>query len=148
MSTKHSQPHPRWLRSTRRGVANALALALLLALGSCSDSDKGPSAPTTPAGIKGSITSNFATGIARGVIRVELNPGNANDGPKALVTVTPLTTILKLSGEEGELRDLNNGVWVSVWFDGPVMESYPVQGTAGTVVIDSLGSSVMKSRTP
>ena len=148
MSTKRSQPHPRWLRSTSRGVTNALALAGLLALASCSDSDKAPTAPTTAAGIRGTITSNFATGIARGVVRVELNPSNPNDGPKALVTVTPATTILKLSGEEGEFRDLNNGVWVSVWFDGPVMESYPVQGTAATIVIDSLGSSVMKSRTP
>jgi len=137
-----------WSRSVSLRITRALALTGLLVAAACSKSDETPSEPTTPAGIRGTITSNFATGIARGVIRVEFNPSNPNDGPKALVTVTSLTTILKLSGEEGEFRDLNNGVWVSVWFDGPVMESYPVQGTAKTVVIDSLGSSVMKNRTP
>ena len=143
MSTKRSQPHPRWRHATSRQLANTLALGGLLAIASCNESDKTPSEPTTPAGITGRITSNFPTGVARGVIRVEFNPDNANDGPKALVTVTPATTIFKLSRDEGELRDLPSGIWVRVWFDGPVMESYPLQGTAGTIVIDSLGSTVM-----
>ena len=133
---------------TRSWAAVAL-LPLAAIVLACSDSpDDTPSEPTTPAGIKGRITSNFPTGIARGVIRVEFSPENANEGPKALVTVTPATLILKLTREEGEFRDLPNGIWVSVWFDGPVMESYPVQGTAGTIVVDSLGSTVMQNRTP
>ena len=127
----------------RLRITVALAFGGLPGIASCNDPDKTPSAPTTPAGITGRITSTFATGVARGVIRVEFNPENANEGPKALVTVTPGTTIMKLSRDEGEFRDLANGIWVRVWFDGAVMESYPVQGTAGTIVIDSLGSSVM-----
>jgi hypothetical protein len=30
---------------------------------------------------------------------------------------------------------LENKQWVKVWFMGPVLESFPVQGTAGQVVI-------------
>ena len=141
------QAYPLLSRSTRRGFTSAIALVGLCLVASCSDSDDGPSEPTEPAGITGRITSTFATGIARGVIRVEFNPDNPNAGPKAIVNVTTATTILKLSKEEGEFRDLTNGIWVRVWFEGAVMESYPVQGTAGTIVIDSLGSTPML-RTP
>ena len=94
---------------TRQWAAIAL-LPLAALVSSCSDSNDTPSEPTTPAGITGRITSNFATGVARGVVRVEFNPNNPNDGPKALVTVAPFTTILKLEGDEGEFRDLYNGI--------------------------------------
>lgn len=131
---------------TRPWAAIAL-LPLAALLVSCTDSNKGPSEPSEPAGISGRITSTFPNGNFRGVIRVEFNPNNPNDGPKALVNVTGETTILTLKREEGDFRSLSNGIWVRVWFEGAVMESYPVQGTAGTIVIDSLGSSVM-NRTP
>ena len=137
-----------WISRPRQFTTSALFALATLVLLSCSDSDDGPSEPTEPAGITGRITSTFPTGVARGVIRVEFNPNNPNDGPKAIVNVTAATTILKLSKEEGEFRDLSNGIWVRVWFEGAVMESYPVQGTAGTVVIDSLGSTPMLLRTP
>jgi hypothetical protein len=147
MIPKVPQPHPLRSRSAIRQLVSALALSGLFVVASCSDAEDSPSEPTTQAGITGRITSNFPTGVARGVIRVEFDPSNANEGPKALVTVTPATAIFKLSRDQGEFRDLSNGIWVRVWFDGAVMESYPVQGTAGTIVIDSLGSSVM-NRTP
>jgi len=131
----------------RRRIKSALAVGLLV-VAACSDSEKAPSEPTTPAGITGRITSVFATTTYSRVVRVEYNPNNPNDGPKAMVTVTNATNILTLSREQGDFRSLNTGIWVRVWFDGAVMESYPVQGTAGTLVIDSLGSSVMKNRTP
>jgi hypothetical protein len=132
---------------TRPWAAVALLPLAALVLACSEDSNNSPSEPTTPAGITGVITSTFTTGIARGVIRVEFSPSNANEGPKALVNVTPTTTIFLLNKEEGEFRNLATGIWVRVWFDGPVMESYPVQGTAGTIVIDSLGSTPML-RTP
>jgi len=127
---------------TRQWAAIALLPLAVISL-ACSDSDEKPTEPTTPAGITGRITSTFPTGPYRGVIRVEFDPDNPNEGPKALVNVTTATTIFTVDGDEGEFRNLANGIWVRVWFDGPVMESYPVQGTAGTIVIDSLGSSVM-----
>jgi hypothetical protein len=49
---------------------------------------------------------------------------------------------VSLFDSNGEFRSLALGQWVRVWFNGPVAESYPVQGTAGTVVIDSLAISV------
>ena len=136
------------IRFARTRPWAAIALLPLTALVlACSESDKTPSEPTTPAGITGRITSTFPTGNFRGVIRVEFDPTNANEGPKAIVNVTTATTILNMKREEGDFRSLSNGIWVRVWFEGAVMESYPVQGTAGTIVIDSLGSSVM-NRSP
>ena len=127
----------------RHAFASALAGVALLVLGACSDSsDDKPTEPTTPAGITGRITSVFPTGPFKGTIRVEFNPGNPNDGPKAIVNVTTLTTILTVARDEVDFRSLSNGIWVRVWFDGAVAESYPLQGTAGTITIDSLGSSV------
>lgn len=131
----------------RRACVSALAGAALLVLAACSESENSPTEPTTPAGISGRITSIVPTGPYRGIVRVEFDPDNPNEGPKAMVNVTTVTTILTISREEGDFRSLSNGHWVRVWFDGPVAESYPVQGTAGTIVIDSLGSSVA-SRAP
>ena len=143
MIPKRPQAHLRWPRSRGRRFASALASAALLAIAACSDSDNTPSEPTTPAGIAGRITSVVPSGNFRGYVRVEFNPNNPNEGPKAVVGVTGATTILTLAREEGDFRNLSNGIWVRVWFEGAVAESYPVQGTAGTIVIDSIGSSVM-----
>jgi hypothetical protein len=40
-----------------------------------------------------------------------------------------------LEGGTGRPADLGPGQMVSVWFDGPVEESYPVQATATDVRI-------------
>ena len=37
----------------------------------------------------------------------------------------------------GSFDDLTEGTAVQVWFDGPVAESYPVQATAGSIVIEA-----------
>lgn len=58
---------------------------------------------------------------------------------RASVRVTPSTRILVGAGPEttdGAVRDLVTGVTVRVWFTGPVAESYPVQATAGTVLVE------------
>jgi hypothetical protein len=57
---------------------------------------------------------------------------------KAMVKVTKGTKIYRQIG--GELReasfdDLKGGVKVEIWFQGPVAESFPVQATAGKIVI-------------
>lgn len=132
-------PRSRW----RQAVCCVVASTALIAVAACSKSDKSPTEPATPAGILGRITSVVPTGNYRGYVRVEYNPTSASDGPKAIVAVTNSTTILLVSRAEGEFRNLIVGMWVRVWFDGPVAESYPVQGTAGTIAIDSTGSSVL-----
>lgn len=103
----------------------------------CSDSASAPSVPSGPAGIAGRITSVVPDGNYRGTIRVETNPLSNSGSPKAVVTVANGTIVLLTSRAEGEFRSLSVGQWVRVWFDGPVLESYPIQGLAGTVVIDS-----------
>ncbi len=127
----------------RRTSASLLLAAAWATLSACDTSAKSPVEPSTPAGITGRITSVVPVGNFRGTIRVEANPGSPSSGDKAIVTVTGATTILLVSRAEGEFRLLQSGQWVRVWFDGPVAESYPVQGTAATVVIDSAGTSLM-----
>ncbi|MBL0171977.1 MAG: DUF3221 domain-containing protein [Gemmatimonadaceae bacterium] len=126
-----------------RGATKVLLVAVCATAAACGDSAKSPSEPKTPVGIAGRITSVVPTGSFRGTIRVEENPLAPSGGNKALVTVTGATTILLLSRAEGEFRQLRSGQWVRVWFNGPVAESYPVQGTAATIVIDSAGTTVM-----
>ena len=126
-------------------IGFVLSAAIWVAASSCGDSAKSPTEPTTPVGIAGRVTSIVPAGNFRGTILVEFDPSSPNGGPKALVTVTGASVILLVSRDEGEFRALQLGQWVRVWFDGPVAESYPVQGTAATVVIDSAGSSVLRS---
>jgi Protein of unknown function (DUF3221) len=134
----------------RRWAACALLVFATLGALACSDSPTTPVIPDTPAGIAGRVTSIVSTGNFSGRILVEFNPGSPNTGPKALVNVTGTTQVFVVRtgnsaayDDNGEFRSFAVGQWVRVWFTGPVQESYPVQGTAGTVVIDSLGVSVV-----
>lgn len=87
--------------------------------------------PTSEPSIAGAITA--VEGIR---IRVETDPRSPSGSPKASVRVDSTATILRRSGELARLEDLKLGSRVSVWFDGPVMESYPVQAIAGTIVVE------------
>jgi len=59
----------------------------------------------------------------------------------ARVTVPSDVAILVEDGaggwKLGSFDDLTEGTAVQVWFDGPVAESYPVQATAGSIVIEA-----------
>lgn len=57
---------------------------------------------------------------------------------KASIRVLAQTKIQKMNGklvEDAKFDEIKNGVKVSVWFTGPVAESYPVQATAGRILI-------------
>jgi len=57
---------------------------------------------------------------------------------QASVRITKDTRIWVGSGggtERGAVSDVVAGAAVKVWFTGPVAESYPVQATAGTVLV-------------
>lgn len=123
------------------GMFPRIVAIVLFAVG-CS-SATGITMPSTPADISGRITSISSVGNFVGTIRVETNPSQSTGSPKAIATVNGRTVIFLLSRNEGEFRSLSVGQWVRVWFNGPVAESYPVQGTAATVVIDSAGVSLM-----
>jgi len=65
---------------------------------------------------------------------VEAPPGAQYPvGDKASVTVATSTKVIDEAGASVDAASLTAGTRVDVWFDGPVAESYPVQGTASWV---------------
>lgn len=118
--------------------AGALVVEAPLA---CS-AEKHASAPTEPNSapyMAGRVTAITQTGANFGTVRIEAVPGTASNGPKAVATVDAVTVVLSRDGKRGDFRTLAAGQWVRVWFDGAILESYPVQGFANTIKIDSLG---------
>ena len=89
-------------------------------------SDETPSA----ADVRGEITR-----IRANEVTVEELPGESR-GAKAVVTLTDDTVIESKSGSRLRAGDLREGQTVGVWFDGQVMQSYPLQGTASRIVVD------------
>ena len=87
--------------------------------------------PDTVPTIIGQITA-----IALPMIVVEENPAESYGSAKARMRITPDTQVLRLDKGAASTADLRKGQKVRVWFVGPVMESYPMQGTAGMVVIE------------
>lgn len=134
--------------STVRGLtARALVAVTMFVAASvlaCHDSTTAPSIPGTAAGIAGRITVIVPNGSYAGQLKVETDPTSNSSGPKAIVTVTTSTTIFRLDRTQGDFRDFTPGQWVRVWFNGAVAESYPVQGTGATIVVDSAGVGVTK----
>lgn len=107
--------------------------ALLALLCACGGPASSPSAlPAGPPYITGAITAN-----EQGEIRVEADPGQSYGSDKAMLRLAPGTVILWRTGERADQGDLRLGTVVSVWVGGPIMESYPVQATADTLVIQS-----------
>ena len=117
----------------RWALALALVAGLVLAVAACS-----PSPPDEDPGIRGTITT-ITPAAGGGSILVETPQGEPTfDYDKAMVRITDETDILRQSDstyEEAAFEDLAQGQLVDVWFTGAVAESYPVQGTAKTVLI-------------
>jgi hypothetical protein len=106
---------------------------LLLLLCACTPSSESPATiPAEPPYLSGAITA-----IEAGEIRVEADPGQASGSAKAMLKLTDETQILWRTGERADRGDLRLGTVVSAWVSGPILESYPVQATAATVVIES-----------
>ena len=94
--------------------------------------------PDSAPGIRGVITKSDSTAGSRFIL-VEENPGDTTGSQKASVRFNDQTKIYRRSGSSLEKigrADLANGKKVSVWFEGPVAESYPVQGSAAVVVLE------------
>lgn len=121
---------------SRSYVFVPLMLPLLL-LASCASGTGSETLPTTDPSIRGTVTQ-VSSAEPRTVL-VEENPGEESGSNKASVRLTGETRLLRRSGEAVQRaapEDLAAGQRVSVWFSGPVRESYPVQADAGTVVIE------------
>ena len=131
------------MRHTRRAIVVLAALAVLgaVVVGGCGGSTAQPASsatapPSNPADITGTIhdlTTNADTGLP--VLLVVDDGAIEGSVDRAMVTVTADTVVWMLKGGRGTAADLGAGQMVSVWFDGPVAESYPVQAKAGTIEI-------------
>ena len=110
--------------------------AALLALVLVSCADRAPSRPPDIVGQITRATTSVVDGARRINILVEAVPTDLSGSAKALVTVDRSTRIFHANANvAARVEDLLPGATVSVWFDGPVAESYPVQARAGTLLV-------------
>jgi hypothetical protein len=118
-----------------------LSRALLLLAFGCA----GPGSRSQPADRDaGALVANEAPSIqgtltqrSQDRILIEEEPLDSSGSAKASVRLTRNTYFLRSPGNAARRDDLAVGQKVSVWYSGPVMESYPVQATAAVVRIDS-----------
>lgn len=80
--------------------------------------------------IRGTITRVEGTNIL-----VEEVPSEESGSAKAMVRIVERTVIRDGDGSSAEVAGLEVGEHASVWFTGPVAESYPVQATAGGILV-------------
>ena len=116
----HRKSSPAWLQIA--------AVALCLPLASFAADIRGKITTVTPAG----------TAKTGGSVRIEGTVEKDTTVDKAATRITAQTKILKL--ENGKktaqtFNDLKVGQSVEATFTGPVAESYPVQATAGEIII-------------
>jgi hypothetical protein len=110
-----------------------LAAALVAGCGMPS----GATLPSETPSIEGTIQQSSAIQGGRRIL-VEASPQVAGREPAAHVTVLAGAAVLAGTGEtvvRASVDELVVGARVRVWFTGPVAESFPVQATAGTVLI-------------
>lgn len=114
-------------------------------LGGCGAPVGAPLAPTeTPSALRPHAIPSEAPSIQgaitavdeSGRIRVEESAADAV-GPKAVVRIGTETKIVDGNGQAAPRSALVVGARVAVWFDGPVAQVYPLQATAGVVVIEA-----------
>src|ERR1700694_5109141 len=119
------------------GSAAALALLVIAAGIALVVRTQADAAPSGPPSIRGTITT-VSPLVGQGVIMVEERPQDLAGSNKASVTVNASTRIYRgriSASTKGSFGDLRNGQIVEVWFDGPVLTSYPVQAAASVIVI-------------
>ncbi len=114
-------------------------IAFVVSIAGCAPA---ASVPDVAPDIVGTITTVQAPATAEGRtrVRIEANPADDSGSPKMVLAVEPETRILDARGG-GEMRPagleaLRVGARVRAWVTGPIMESYPSQGSAGTIVLD------------
>ncbi len=109
-------------------------LGILLTASACeSDEEKTPRPPDGPPPIRGVITA-----IERDRVLIEENPRERSGSDKAWLRVTAETILrFRATSAPATFADLRIGRTVRAWTTGPVAESYPVQGTAAMIEIES-----------
>ena len=95
-----------------------------------------PALPAETPGIIGTVTSLVPGDERPASIMVEGGKQAAGAvSDKASVTITPSTQVFGPDGAKAAASTIVKGATVKVWFEGPVAESYPVQGTAKVVQV-------------
>ncbi|MBI3525288.1 MAG: DUF3221 domain-containing protein [Betaproteobacteria bacterium] len=124
----------------RAHPVSALLFSFLISSG-CSPAVTDPSVSDATAPIPRTAPSiiGLVTAIALPAIIVEEKPTEAHGSAKARVGITDGTQVLRRGEEAVGAAELRVGQQVKVWFTGPVMESYPLQATAGVIVIEPSG---------
>lgn len=126
-------------RRARRGRGLMGVVAAALALGTaCGDSPTGPVFPSDTPYITGRVTSVTTTSDLSVSVRVEANPADQSGSPKAILRVDDFTLVQLPGNIEADYRAVATGQWVRVWTTGAISDSYPAQGIASAVAIDSL----------
>lgn len=115
-------------------VVVALGAAVLAACGGAAAT----SPPDTAPDVSGTVTQVDTDAEGLGTVLVEEDPARDSGDTKIAFRVTADTTILREADgghEPAALADVAVGATVSAWSTGPVAESYPMQATAGTIVL-------------
>ena len=121
----------------RAHLVSALLFSSLISSG-CSPAVTDPSVSDTTAAISRTTPSIIGqvTAVALPTIVVEERPTEPHGSAKARVRITEGTQVLRRGAGVVGATELRVGQQVTVWFTGPVMESYPLQATAGVIVIE------------
>lgn len=121
------------MRTRRIVLAVAAGLALAIVAAGCT-----PRVPSEDPSIRGTIVS-VLPGEELGSIAVEAPDPPVFAYDRASIAITDKTTLLRQIGdgdpEKMTFDEFRTDQRVDVWFTGPVAESYPVQATAGTVLV-------------
>jgi hypothetical protein len=131
---------PRFISALRRSykrrrnaVKKLILLAAILTMGLTAAAPALAQMEAPASGVQGFITS-----ISGAVVLIGKVSSDEWGSDKGAFTVTKETAILRQQGDElvpGTFDDLQVGQYVVATYAGPVAESYPTQGTAGSIVV-------------
>ena len=124
---------------SRRILVGGAALLVLVIAGVIAQVliSRADAAPNGPPSIRGTITS-VSPLAGQGTVMVEERPQDQAGSAKASVTVNASSRTYRgrvSAATKASFSDLRLGQLVEVWFDGPVLTSYPLQATASVIVI-------------
>lgn len=123
-------PTPTTAKRFQRVHALVAAACVAMLLVACGTGAR-PSAADGAASFAGRIEASQGGSLM--LVATSVQPAGAD---RAAVRVHAGTRLHFASGQAATPGDLQVGRNVRAWFDGPVMESYPVQASAGAIVID------------
>jgi hypothetical protein len=113
----------------------ALLLVALVGCGNGEEPSSSDDSQLVEYGVAGNIVeiTTSEDDAVLGTIKVEGPEDNGAEYTEAVVTVTPDTKIY--SNDLTDFDNLEVGMYVNVFFEGPVKESFPVQATAKQINI-------------